>query len=178
MMDTNQILQKYDVWNETKKALSQSQRNFLFKEGEIWWCILGLNVGEETYGKGKEFTRPVVIIKKLSKTSCIVMPTTTQVRTSDWYYHIHVRGFSRWVMMHQIRFISSKRLIDRESVLYQKDLEELKKSAATLLGLFSCSPVAVPDQWEIPNDALSYHDELETAIEEYNNLAVNLEDYV
>lgn len=125
----------FDSWNGKKKQLDGTRRNLFFKEGEIWWCSMGLNIGEEVYGKGEYFRRPVVVLKKLSHNSCIVMPTTTKKREGSWYHHLHIRSKDRFVMMNQIRFISANRLWVRESALSQGDFQTLKKSVALLLGL-------------------------------------------
>lgn len=125
----------FDHWNGKKKKLDGNQRSLLFKEGEIWWCSIGLNIGEEVYGKGEYFRRPVVILKKLSRNSCIVMPTTTKEREGSWYHRLDIHGKVRFVMMNQIRFISANRLWVRESSLSQEEFRELKKSVAVLLGL-------------------------------------------
>ncbi len=125
----------FDAWNAKKKTLDTNKRDLLFKEGEIWWCSLGVNVGEEVYGKGQDFRRPVVVLRKLSHNSCIVMPTSTQKREGSWYHYLHVQNKDRWVLMHQVRFISANRLYIRESALSEDELNELKKSATKLLGL-------------------------------------------
>lgn len=57
------------TWGILKSRLSQKDKHILFKEGQIWWCHLGMNLGEEEYGKGPNFTRPVLILKKFSKNS-------------------------------------------------------------------------------------------------------------
>jgi len=124
----------FDKWNMKKKKLDKNKRDLLFKEGEIWWCSLGVNIGEEVYGKGENFRRPVVILKKLSHNSCIVMPTSTKKREGSWYHHLNVQDKDRFVLMHQIRFISANRLYVRESTLSRDEFTALKKSAATLLG--------------------------------------------
>lgn len=125
----------FDKWNEKKKKLDKSKRDLLFKEGEIWWCSLGVNVGEEIYGKGNDFRRPVVILKKLSRNSCVVMPTSTKKREGSWYHHLNVQDKDRFVLMHQICFISANRLSVRESTLSRDEFATLKKSTAVLLGL-------------------------------------------
>ena len=124
----------FDKWNMKKKKLDKNKRDLLFKEGEIWWCSFGVNIGEEVYGKGENFRRPVVILKKLSHNSCIVMPTSTKKREGSWYHHLNVQDKDRFVLMHQIRFISANRLYVRESTLSRDEFTALKKSAATLLG--------------------------------------------
>ena len=40
----------FDVWNEDKKYINQHNQNILFREGEIWWIKLGINVGIEQNG--------------------------------------------------------------------------------------------------------------------------------
>jgi mRNA interferase MazF len=125
----------FDAWNIKKKKLDKDRRDLLFKEGEIWWCAVGKNIGEEVYGKGREFRRPVVVLKKLSHNSCIAIPTTTKPREGSWYHHLNVAHKDRWVMMNQIRFISANRLWVRESSLSVDEFRKLKKSVAGLLGL-------------------------------------------
>ena len=125
----------FDKWNTRKKQLDFSRRNLLFKEGEIWWCSIGVNVGEEVYGKGEASRRPVVIFKKLSGNSCIAIPTTTKTRNGSWFHHLHIKDNDRWVMMNQMRFLSANRLWVRESSLSSEEFSALKKSVAELLGL-------------------------------------------
>lgn len=128
-------MKNFDDWNAQKKDLDSLKRDILFKEGEIWWCAVGLNIGSEVYGKGKDFQRPVLILKKLTRDSCIVLPITTQSKDGTWYHHLQIHGENRWVMMHQIRIISSNRLSKRQTSLFVGQFEQLKKSVAFLLGL-------------------------------------------
>ncbi len=125
----------FDAWNELKKGLDGHAITAFAYPRDIWWCSLGVNIGEEVYGKGVDFRRPVVILKKLARNSCIVMPTSTQKREGSWYHHLYVRDKDRSVMMHQIRFISANRLSVRESALSRDEFSALKKSVAGLLGL-------------------------------------------
>jgi mRNA interferase MazF len=125
----------FDAWNIKKQELDVNRRKLIFKEGEIWWCSLGINIGEEAYGKGVAFRRPVLVLKKLSFNSCIVIPTTTKEHAGIWYYHVNVARKDRWFMMHQVRFISANRMYVRESILSKEQFIELKKAVARLLGL-------------------------------------------
>lgn len=129
------MMNDFDVWNIKKQELERNKRELLFKEGEIWWCSIGKNIGEEVYGKGNGFRRPVVIFRKLTGNSCLAIPTTTKPRAGSWYHHFRVAGKERWAMMHQMRFISANRLWLRDSSLSAEEFSELKKSVAGLLGL-------------------------------------------
>jgi mRNA interferase MazF len=50
----------FDRWNACKKT-TQTHRPPLFSEGQVWWCRLGANVGDEQDGKGESFLRPVLV---------------------------------------------------------------------------------------------------------------------
>ena len=167
-MHTETNLDDFDIWNEKKKELNTLEKDVYFKEGEIWWCFWGMNVGEEVYGKGKDFQRPAVILKKLSKTSAIALPVTAVPRKGSWYHFINPQGNPRWVMMHQIKFVSINRLSRRQFSLSLEEFSKLKESEAELLGLFhESSPEFLPDRWVTPNVIKVYQDDLEESIKEY-----------
>lgn len=140
----------FDGWNSIKKSLDAQQRTLHFREGEVWWCSIGQNIGEESFGKGSNFRRPVLVLKKLSRNSCIILPITSKMRIGSWYHELHIGSQCRWAMIHQIRFISVNRLSNRQFTLAFSEFEELKKSVAVLLGLIS-SPSNCSDQWDNPN---------------------------
>ncbi len=125
----------FNIWNQQKQKLDANKRRLLFKEGEIWWCSLGINVGEEVFGKGKNFTRPVVILKKLSSNTCVVLPLSTKIHLGEWYYTLEMNNSKRSVLLHQIRSISANRLYARQSGIPEEDFIKIKKSTAQLLGL-------------------------------------------
>lgn len=37
----------FDNWNERKKKIHQGKKDIYFNEREIWWCMVGVNVGFE-----------------------------------------------------------------------------------------------------------------------------------
>ena len=67
-MIKDRFLQLLDWWRISVVINDESTRP-LFKEGEIWWCGIGMNIGREIFGKGAKFIRPVVVLKKLNKDS-------------------------------------------------------------------------------------------------------------
>ena len=42
----------FDSWNEAKKGLDSYDVFLPIKEGGVWWCSVGMNVGIEMCGKG------------------------------------------------------------------------------------------------------------------------------
>ena len=55
----------FDTWNKEKKIINtrEDTSQIFFKEHEIWWSSLGLNVSYEQDGKGQGFLRPVLVLK-------------------------------------------------------------------------------------------------------------------
>jgi mRNA interferase MazF len=124
----------FDKWNLKKKIIDKNKRNLIIKEGDIWWSYFGINVGEESYGKGVDFRRPVIILKKITENSCIVIPTTTKAKEGQNFFKFSAKGFQRRAMLYQIKFISANRLRFKESQMTHEDFLQLKKSLANLLG--------------------------------------------
>lgn len=57
-------------WFKLKVLLwTRKSDKLFFKQGDIWWCSIGMNLGEEIFGKGKKFTRPVLVFKKFTSNS-------------------------------------------------------------------------------------------------------------
>jgi len=82
----------FDKWNLQKKQLDIRDDRFFFKEGEVWWCAVGLNIGSESCGKGDTFRRPVLILKKLSSTAFIGIPFSSQPKSGSWFTEVMVNG--------------------------------------------------------------------------------------
>ena len=60
---------EYGKWHKKKEVLNERQDidTIFFREKEVWWVALGVNIGFEQDGKGEEFRRPILILKKFKK---------------------------------------------------------------------------------------------------------------
>lgn len=125
----------FDEWNRIKKEIEINSKNILFKEGDIWWCTLGVNIRDESCGKGSRFSRPVLVVKKLSRTSFIGIPLSTQKKTGTWFCSVTVLAITRYVLLYQIRMLSTYRLQRRLTVLDGKEFYKVKQKLKTLLEL-------------------------------------------
>lgn len=123
----------FDKWNEKKKWLENRQKSFLFKEGDIWWCSVGINVAVESCGKGKDFQRPVLVYRKLSKYSFIGLPITTKPKFGDSFCEIEILNARRWVLLAQIRAFSVNRFQHRILMLDKKNFTLIKQKLKQLL---------------------------------------------
>ncbi len=104
--------EKFYKWHKIKSKINRlDSSNIYFKERDIWWGYLGENIGDEQNGKGELFLRPILIIKKLSRSSCLVVPLTTQIKLGNYYFPLlSESNIIRIASLAQIRRIDSKRL--------------------------------------------------------------------
>jgi len=79
-------MKRFLEWIGLKERLHTSEHKPPHvSHGDIWWASIGENVGSEINGKSKQFSRPVIVFKKLAHGFYFVIPTTTQVKTGTWY---------------------------------------------------------------------------------------------
>jgi mRNA-degrading endonuclease toxin of MazEF toxin-antitoxin module len=100
----------FDKWNDEKKKLENTTLDSLiFHEREIWWCSIGINLGDEQDGKNELFERPVLVLKKFNSKICWMLPMTTKPKTGIYYYTLKHNGQTFSVILSQIRLLSVKR---------------------------------------------------------------------
>jgi mRNA interferase MazF len=57
------------------------------KEGEVWMCSLGKNIGYEQNGSGESFLRPIMIIKKFNNHMFWTIALSTKQKRFDFYFN-------------------------------------------------------------------------------------------
>ena len=60
------MIKRFIEWIYAKIVIDKKERTVHIKECEVYWCILGENIGDEENGKGEGFKRPVLVIKKFN----------------------------------------------------------------------------------------------------------------
>ena len=105
-----------------------------FNEGEIWWCYVGENIGNEISGKGCNFTRPILIIKKLDKFSFIGIPLTTKYKYGTWYFNFEINGINNYAILSQVRYCNYRRM---DKILFTLDTELLILIKSKFMDLFT-----------------------------------------
>ncbi len=94
----------FEAWNKRKKRIHIENENRLYREREIWWCSLGLNVGFEQDGTGSDSERPVLILKGFSKQVCLIVPLTTSQKKNSYHVTLgNVGGKNAFAIISQIR---------------------------------------------------------------------------
>lgn len=95
-------------------------------EGEIWWASIGENIGYEINGKSEDFTRPIIIFKKLTHNFYLVIPLSTKMKTGTWYVPLKQRGIEMIACLSQVRSIDYRRLHPKFGELDPEDFNRVK----------------------------------------------------
>ena len=123
----------FDGWIELKKQIHYRGSFRTIKEGEIWWCKIGENVGREICGKGKDFLRPVLIVYKLSKHDFIGIPLTSQKHVGSWYVEFIFKNKIEYAVLVQLENISVHRLHYKMGEVPSSDLDTVLSRLCQLL---------------------------------------------
>ena len=100
----------FDGWNiQKKKIQTNPSQGFSFSEREIWWCSVGLNIGDEEDGKNELFERPVLVVRKFNKNIALVVPMTTVVKYNRFHHVVLYENMYYSLILSQIRLTSIKR---------------------------------------------------------------------
>ena len=123
---------KLTAWNSVKQALHQQQRIVRIKEGEIWWCSIGENIGTEINGKGNRFSRPILIYRKLGSFQFLGIPLTSQEKNGSWYVNFRFQGKEQYASLNQIRTESIYRLQERMGIADKSDMRKIRQGFLNL----------------------------------------------
>ena len=116
----------FEEWIQLKEKLHYGGKAPRILEGEVWWCSFGENVGVEINGKSARFTRPVLIMKKLSKFGFMGIPLTSQPKTGSWYAKFVFLEKDEFAAICQARVMSVSRLHSKIGRIPESDLETVK----------------------------------------------------
>ena len=122
-------MKDFDSWNINKKKINNLDYSDLyFNERDIFWCHMGINVGQEQDGKGVNFLRPVLIFKKFNNKLSWVIPLSNQVRTGSFFFPLLCESNTfRTAILVQLKVVDTKRLIEKIDSISLLELSFVKK---------------------------------------------------
>ncbi|MBI2099876.1 MAG: type II toxin-antitoxin system PemK/MazF family toxin [Candidatus Vogelbacteria bacterium] len=127
----------FKAWHQKKEKIDarKDMAEVFFREKEVWWCALGVNVGFEQDGKGAEFRRPILILKKFNQFAVLAVPLTTKLKPNNKYYVACdlKDGIARAVIVSQVRLVDTKRLIDKLGVLDEQSFTRTRNAVKAML---------------------------------------------
>jgi len=123
-------MQEYDEWNIIKKEITKKSIKIGIKPREIFWVKIGQNIGDEEYGKGKNFTRPVIVIRKLTSGLFIGIPTTTKLKNNDYFHQFKYKTkkenyLNVSAMILQFKVFSIKRVTNKIGMVNKEDFKKI-----------------------------------------------------
>lgn len=126
-------MKDFDGWHPVKKKLNDDNNILMFKERDVWWCSIGINIGHEQDGKGDKFNRPVLVIKKFNHRLFWGIPLTTQIKNTPHYYYFTLKGRPQCAMLTHLRLYDAQRISDRVSRLSENEFEKIKSKLSAYL---------------------------------------------
>ncbi len=128
----------FDLWNQIKKSLGIKPRVMYVKERDVVFLKLGKNVGHEQDGTGKNFLRPVVVIKKFNNRFFWGVPLTTQQKDNAYYYAlISYHKHPGWAILSQGKTFDVMRIQHKIGIVSKVEFIALKKAISSVLDLAS-----------------------------------------
>ena len=107
-------MKDFDSWNDKKKVIHDIHEGKLYHMRELWWCSLGINIGSEQDGTGDNYERPILILRGLSRKTCMIIPLTSSPEIHKMRVPIgNVDGKKASALLSQIKVIDTKRLINK-----------------------------------------------------------------
>jgi len=136
----NKTIKDFDGWNEKKKEIENrdvDNPKIMFHNRFVWWCSVGVNIGIEQDGKGKNFERPVLILRKFNKYIFLGIPLTTKKKNLNLPFYFKLIGAKKEsiAILSQIKLFSSKRLLREIEIIKPELFNQLKKQLKTVEGL-------------------------------------------
>lgn len=119
---------RFDEWMSVKEGLHLLGKYPQFNTGDVWWCGIGENVGVEINGKSERFSRPVLILKKLSRHGFMGVPLTSQPHEGTWYANFIFQERLQYAALAQARTMSVSRLYNKMGQLPLSDLDIVREA--------------------------------------------------
>jgi len=119
LIDT--IIELFEKWNVLKQKSHFNQKIIGIKERDILFVRMGKNVGYEQDGKGEEFLRPVVILKKFNKNMFLAIALTTQKKENRYHFEFQYKNRSDKVITNSA-ILSQVKMYDTKRVKYKSGM--------------------------------------------------------
>ena len=126
------FIENLKAWFKVKIQLQTKGTFYNIREGDVWWCAFGQNVGVEINGKNNTFSRPVVVLKKLSNLGFLGVPLTSQHHTGSWYTPFIFHDKQEYAVLSQIRVLSIHRLYKKMGMISTADFNLIKNGLLEL----------------------------------------------
>jgi mRNA interferase MazF len=140
------IIEDFVRWIKVKVRIHLNENLLSFKQRDIWWANIGLNVGHEQNGKNDEYERPVLVLRKFGQNIFWAIPMTSKEINSNYRMKIKYKEYYRNItgdlleeekegnlILNQLRTISNKRLIRKMGVIAEADFDVVRDRVKSII---------------------------------------------
>ena len=119
-------------WHKIKNNIEGKRQRLNFQIRDILFCSIGENVGFEQDGRGQEFLRPVVIIKKFNKEVFWGVPLTHTEKKGKYYFSFNLNNEVSVAILSQLKLFDAKRIKYKIGMINEKDFDILEEKIRQL----------------------------------------------
>jgi len=123
----------FNQWHNLKQNLHNSRKVVVFKERDIIWASIGINIGYEQDGKGEISSRPLLILKKYNRNLFFGIPLSTKVKEGSFFFEFMLNDKPSSALLVQGRTYDVKRLENKIGMISKQDFSALKLKLKELL---------------------------------------------
>ena len=125
---------EFNKWNIIKQDTQNIKNKVYFKQRDIFWAKVGQNIGYEQNGKGEQFARPVLIIKRYTNDMFLGIPLSTTLRNGSFYFQFTFKDDKiSTALLVQHKLYSSKRLVKKIGMINKNDFANLQIKLKSLI---------------------------------------------
>jgi len=123
----------YKNWINIKEQLHDGKINFRFRERDIFFMYVGVNVGFEQDGD-KNFLRPVLVYKKFNKHVFLGIPLTSKVKDNKFHYEFnYIKDTRSFAVLSQLKLFDIKRAKYRDGQISKENFFKLQDKLLDLI---------------------------------------------
>ena len=126
-------MKDFTDWHKVKTNIEQKEHRIYFQIRDVFFCSIGENVGFEQDGRGEEFLRPVVVIKKFNNEVFLGVPLTHTTKKGKYYFAFDFNKQKSVAILSQVRLFDAKRMKYRIGMINEKDFTVIKEKIRQLL---------------------------------------------
>lgn len=123
----------FKKWAIKKQNLDNRVSLPFANERDIFWCSIGINVGDEENGKSDLFSRPVLVFKKFNENLFWGVPMSSKNKENKYYVQVNFKDGISSAMISHLRLYDIKRLIVRIGRLHKTEYDKVLISLINLL---------------------------------------------
>jgi len=119
LIDT--IIELFEKWNILKQKSNFNKKIIGIKERDILFVKMGQNIGYEQDGKGEEFLRPIVVLKKFNKNMFLGIALTTQKKENKYHFEFKYTNKSKKIVINSA-ILSQVKMYDTKRAKYKSGM--------------------------------------------------------